>query len=888
MSKSSLNVSTSGCIQIKKRDGRMQDISFDKILYRIGALSKDLHVETTRLTQDVIGQLYNGISSSKIDELSANEAHHRVTIHPDYDTLAARIAISNHHKETIDEFSIVMLDLYENGQLSDSFHQIVQRCAKEFDSMISYNKDGLLSYHGFNTFIRSYGLRINGKVVERPQHMWMRVAVGIWGDNLERVKETYEWMSTKHFIHASPTLFNCGNKVQQLSSCFLIAMKTEDIHPGDSISKIFETVSDCAKISKTSGGIGLHISNIRASGSPIRTAGNDSNGIVPMLKVFEATARYVDQGRKRKGAIANYLEPWHADVFDFIQLRKNTGSEELRARDLHLALWIPDLFMKRVMANEKWSLMSPFESPGLFEVYGQQFEDLYTRYEREGKYVRQVDAQELFVAIISAQMETGEPYVLYKDHVNHKNNQANLGTIRSSNLCAEIVEYSDNKRTAVCNLSSIALGSFVKGGKQVRRNNFLDTNEDEVRSRTTSFESEEGDNGEDGEKPWFDFKELEFVTRIVTRNLNRIIDINFYPTPETEFSNKSERPMGIGVQGLADCFNMMRYGFDSEEAAKLNREMFECIYYSAVSESCKLAQLEGPYDTFKGSPISQGKFQFDLWKEQGYPVQFSGKWDWEALRRDVVKYGVRNSLLVALMPTASSSQLLGYNECFEPFTSNMYTRRTLAGSYKIVNKQLIFDLIEEGLWSTDMKDKILYYDGSVQPIDEIPDHIKSLYKTSWDLSQKVIVDLAADRAPFIDQTQSMNIHIGVPSVEKLSSLHFYTWKRGLKTGMYYLRTNPSHRAVQITIDPRIGQKKVDNTTLKTMSTPYSQQPPQPQVLPKDQPYPQEHPPNHNKIDFSKYTTTQILDMLPSLNEDKSSEESKWKPVSQEECVSCGS
>lgn len=769
-------------IRIRKRDGTLEDISFDKILYRIRSLSKDLNVEATRLTQEVIGQLYDGISSSKIDELSANEAHHRVTIHPDYDTLASRIAISNHHKETLDEFSIVMLDLYENGQLSKEFHDNVQQHADELDGLIMYDRDGLLTYHGFNTFICSYGLRINGKVVERPQHMWMRVAVGIWGNNLERVKESYLWMSTKHFIHASPTLFNCGGKVQQLSSCFLVAMKTEDVHPGDSIPKIFETLADCACISKTAGGIGLSISNIRATGSPITTTGRESNGIVPMLKMFEAMVRYVDQGRKRKGACACYLEPWHGDVYDFIQLRKNTGKEEMRTRDLHLALWIPDLFMRRVEANEKWSLMSPFDCPGLQDCHGEEFDALYTKYENEKKYIRQVDAQELFIAIISAQMETGEPYMLYKDHINNRNNQSNLGTIRSSNLCSEITQYSDNEKTAVCNLSSIALPSFVK------------TQED--------YDDDDGE----GAYPYFDFDKLEFVTRIVTRNLNRVIDINFYPTRETRNSNMSERPMGIGVQGLADCFIKMRFPFDSPEAANLNRQIFECIYYASLSESCKLAQMEGPYATFKGSPMSNGKLQFDLWRDQGYPVKLSGKWDWNKLRADVVKHGVRNSLLIALMPTASTSQLLGFNECFEPFTSNMYTRRTLSGSYKIVNKQLVHDLIEEGIWSSQLKDKILLYDGSVQHIPEIPQHIKDLYKTSWDLKQKVIIDLSADRAPFIDQTQSLNIHIGAPDVGKMSSLHFYAWQCGLKTGMYYLRTNPSHKAIQVTIDPRLKEE----------------------------------------------------------------------------------
>lgn len=1218
MSKTALSISTNDQMQIRKRDGKLEDVSFDKIMRRIRGLSYNLQVEPSRLAQNVIGQLYTGITSSQIDELSAKEAHHRITVHPDYDVLAAKIAISNHQKETIDEFSIVMLELFENGQLSDEFHQNVQDNADVLDAIIDYERDGYLTYHGFNTFMRSYGLRIKGKVIERPQHMWMRVAVGIWGNNIERVKETYEWMSRKYFIHASPTLFNCGSKIQQLSSCFLVAMKTEDQHPGDSIPKIFETLSDCAKISKTAGGIGLSVSNIRATGSPITTTGRESNGIVPMLKMFEAMARYVDQGRKRKGAVACYLEPWHGDVFEFIQLRKNTGAEELRARDLHLAMWIPDLFMKRVQQNEKWSLMSPFDCPGLYECHGKEFEELYTRYEKEGKFIRQIDAQELFVAIISAQIETGEPYVLYKDHINHKNNQSNLGTIRSSNLCvspntkiltkngykpiktlkdkevdvwngfewsptiirktgtnvdllrvklsngaeiectpehkfyinqsyyskthrnafcdekytkcmkaknlnkgdkliktnfplmkkefennnnfqspythgffcgdgmlsnrvngklcecksinttnycerhqyydkwdmskkhynicqaingdskiirlygekkkllthidhynsyennnkitntsaiivavnpliadkyvvplneclstklmwfagycdangtiaenestkslqtcstvkefqndirlmlstmgihskvidgkggekkykyqatyrlvvssnglkklidlgfspkrldisdfktpnrnteqfievvsveeipmkndtycftekilglgtfegvvtgqcSEIVEYSDNNKTAVCNLSSIALASFVRGFKG-------------------------GDEEDEGVEPYFDFDNLQKVVRIVTRNLNRVIDINFYPTFETKNSNMSERPMGIGVQGLADCFIRMRYPFDSPEAEQLNRDIFECIYYSAVSESCNIAKVQGTYDSYEGSPMSYGKFQFDLWRDQGYPVKLSGRWDWDALRKDVLEHGIRNSLFVALMPTASTSQLLGFNECFEPYTSNMYTRRTLAGSYKIVNKQLIHDLIDLGLWSTELKDKILFFDGSIQPIPEIPQDIKDLYKTSWDLKQKVIVDMSADRAPFVDQTQSLNIHIAIPDVAQMASLHMHSWARGLKTGMYYLRTNPSHKAIQVTIDPRLGAQALKAsaahaTALATQALATS---------------PVEDP--------SSIPDDSVVGLPPLPSEsDKDSE--GWACLKEDGCVSCGS
>ena len=758
-------------IRIRKRDGTLQEVSFDKILWRLKTLSDGLDVNYSTIAQDVISGLEDKMTSSEIDRLSANLAHHRQTEHPDYDILASRIIISNHHKETIgyEMFSLVISDLHRSGQINDDFYETVMEKADELDDMIDYDRDYYLTYFGFKTFERTYGMRVDDKVVERPQHMFMRVAVSIWMKDIERVQETYEWLSSKYFTHASPTNFNAGTTVQQLSSCFLVAMKD------DSIKGIFETLSQCADISKTGGGLGMHCSNIRATGEIIKSCGRPGVGIIPMLKGYEWMTNYVDQGRRRPGAMAVYLEPWHPDIFDFLDLKKNTGPEERRARDLHLAMWIPDLFMKRVKEDGMWSLMPILECPGLQEAYGDKFEELYLKYESEGKAVKQVKAQELYNEIIISQLETGEPYMLYKDNINKKSNQANLGTIKSSNLCAEIVLYSDHQETAVCNLASIALPSYIRYD-------------------------------EDTKKPYFDFEVLFDVVRIATRNLNKLIDRNFYPTEETKRSNLRHRPIGIGIQGLADTYIRMRFPYDSPEAAKLNKEIFETMYFAALTESCELAQQEGTYETYKGSPLSQGKFQFDMWKECGHSVEVSDRWNWDELRQEIKNHGVRNSMLLAVMPTASTSQFLGFNESFEAYTSNMYARRTSSGSFKVINKQMVYDLIDLGLWNDNMRQKILYYDGSIQKIEEIPKNIRDIYKTSWDLSQKVIIEQSADRAPFICQTQSLNIHIEQPTIRQMSSLHMYAWSKGLKTGMYYLRRKPAKRAQQQTLDIALEQE----------------------------------------------------------------------------------
>lgn len=771
--------------RIRKRDGTLQEVSYDKILWRLRVLSDGLDVDYTRVAQEAISVLVDKMKSSEIDCLTANLAHNRHSEHPDYDILATRIIVSNHHKETCgyELFSQVVWELHESGQLNDEFYNVVQQYAAELDSAIDYAKDYDLTYFGFKTFERTYGMRINGKVVERPQHMFMRVAVALWMEDIERVIETYEWLSAKYFTQASPSNFNAGTKMQQMSSCFLVAMKD------DSIDGIFDTLKQCALISKTGGGLGMHCSNIRSAGEMIKSAGRGGVGLIPMLKGYEWMTQYVDQGRKRPGAMAVYLEAHHPDVFEFLELKKNTGPEERRARDLHLAMWLSDLFMKRVEKDEMWSLMPVVTCPGLQDAYGEEYERLYTQYEREGRYVRQVKAQDLYHAIIVSQLETGEPYILHKDHVNHKSNQSNIGTIKSSNLCAEITLVSDGDNTAVCNLCSIALPSFVRYGEN--------------------------------KTPYFDFKTLIDVVRIATRNLNKIIDINYYPTTETSNSNLRDRPIGIGIQGLADCYIKMRYPYDSPEAYKLNKEIFETMYFAALSESCELAKEEGPYKSYEGSPISKGIFQFEMWRQHGTNVELSGKYDWERLRAQIKKFGVRNSMLLALMPTASTSQFLGFNESFEAFTSNMYTRRTNSGSFKMINKQMVYDLIELGLWDDKMRQKILYYDGSIQKIHEIPLHIRNLYKTAWDLPQRVIVDQSADRAPFICQTQSLNIHIEQPTIAMMSSLHLYAWKRGLKTGMYYLRRKPAKQAIKSTIDIGIEQEleEKEKRTLDEKITP---------------------------------------------------------------------
>ncbi len=782
-------------MQVIKRSGRKEDVSFDKITARLRKLCYGLdtrYVNIIEVAKKVILGLYDGVTTVELDNLAAETAATMATIHPDYAILAARIAISNLHKETEKSFHKVVHALYHYidpktgeraGLIGESTYRIVMQHKDQLDSAIIHDRDFDFDYFGFKTLERSYLMRMNGKVVERPQHLFMRVAVGIHGEDIDAALETYNLMSERWFIHATPTLFNAGTPKPQLSSCFLLSM-TED-----SIEGIFETLKRCALISQSAGGIGLSIHNIRATGSYIKGTGGSSNGIVPMLRVFNDTARYVDQGGgKRKGAFAVYLEPWHADIFEFLDLKKNHGKEELRARDLFYALWVPDLFMERVKNDEEWSLFCPNEAPGLFDVYGAQFEALYTRYEREGRQRRTVRARELWNAILESQIETGTPYILYKDAANEKSNQKNLGTIRSSNLCTEIIEYTSPDEVAVCNLASIALPKFVCEGK-------------------------------------FDFGRLYEITRVVTRNLNRIIDINYYPIPQAERSNRRHRPIGIGVQGLADAFILMGLPFDSEGARRLNRDIFETIYFAAVTESCHLAEKYGPYETFAGSPMSQGLFQFDLWG-----VKPSDRWDWEGLRERVKRVGVRNSLLLAPMPTASTSQILGNNECFEPYTSNLYTRRTLAGEHIVVNKHLMRDLVRLGLWNEEMREAIMAANGSVQGIEAIPKEVRDIYKTAYEISQKVILDMAADRGAFICQSQSLNVFMETPTFAKLSSMHFYAWQKGLKTGMYYLRSKAATDPIKFTLSDKhqkkfafpTAEKPTTNTTggapLPTMRT----------------------------------------------------------------------
>lgn len=687
-------------------------------------------------------------------------------MHPDWAILAARIAISNLHKETKKQFSQVIEDLYQwhnpkTGKhapmVSEEVYNIVSKNKEALDAAIIYDRDFAYNYFGFKTLERSYVLRIDGKIAERPQHMLMRVSVGIHGDDIEKVIETYNLMSERYFTHASPTLFNSGTPHAQMSSCFLVAMKE------DSIDGIYDTLKTCAQISKTAGGIGLHIHNIRAKGSYIAGTNGYSNGIVPMLRAYDATARYVDQGgNKRPGAFAIYLEPWHADIFDFLDLRKNHGKEEVRARDLFYALWISDLFMKRVESDGDWTLMCPAECPGLADVHSEEFEKLYESYERAGKGRKTIKAQKLWFAILEAQTETGGPFMLYKDAANRKSNQQHLGTIKSSNLCTEIIEYSSPDEVAVCNLASIALPAFV------------------------NFETKT-----------YDFKKLHEITKVVARNLDQVITRNYYPVPEARNSNMRHRPVGLGVQGLADTFMALRMPFDSREARQLNLQIFETIYHAALEASCEMAQKLGKYPSYEGSPMSQGKIQPDLWG-----VEPTDLWDWTELRANIAQHGVRNSLLVAPMPTASTSQILGWNECFEPYTSMLYSRRVLSGDFAVVCPWLLRDLINLGIWDEEMKNLIIASGGSIQHIPNIPDDIKAIYKTVWEISQKAVIDLAADRGAFIDQSQSLNIHLANPSFSQLTSMHFYGWKRGLKTGAYYLRTRPAANAIQFTIDAK--------------------------------------------------------------------------------------
>lgn len=748
-----------------KRDGRKQEVKFDKVTARLQKLCYGLdpvHVDPIKVALKVIEGIYDGVTTSDLDNLAAEVAAMMTTLHPDYALLASRVAISNLQKNTLKSFSETMHALHhyidpktekKAPLISKETFQIVMKHAELLDASIIYDRDFGYDYFGFKTLERSYLLRMLGKVIERPQHMLMRVAIGIHKEDIQSAIETYHFMSERWFTHATPTLFNAGTNNPQMSSCFLLQTQQ------DSIDGIFDTIKACAKISQAAGGIGISIHNVRATGSYIRGTGGASNGIIPMLRVYNDTARYIDQGGgKRKGSFAIYLEPWHADILSFLDLRKNTGKEEMRARDLFTALWIPDLFMKRVEENQQWSLFCPNEAPGLDDCWGEEFEALYERYEKEGKARKVIQAQDLWFRILDSQIETGTPYMVYKDACNRKSNHQHLGTIKCSNLCAEIIEYTSPDEVAVCNLASIALPRYVINGV-------------------------------------FNHEKLFEVTKIVTKNLNRIIDGNSYPVPEAQRSNFRHRPIGIGVQGLADTFILMRYAFDSDEAKELNRQIFETIYFAAMSASNELAKVEGVYESYQGSPTANGLFQYDLWNEQP-----SDRWDWKALKEQVSQYGVRNSLLIALMPTASTSQILGNNECFEPYTQNLYTRRVLSGEFIVVNKYLLKDLVKLNLWNDQMRQRLFSSNGSIQGIDEIPEDLKQIYKTAWEIKQKALIDLAADRGPYICQTQSLNLFIENPTFAKLTSMHFYAWKRGLKTGMYYLRTKAAAEAIKFTVE----------------------------------------------------------------------------------------
>jgi ribonucleoside-diphosphate reductase alpha chain len=752
-------------MQVVKRNGEKEDVSFDKVTARIRAAADGLSVNSTMISQKVLGSIIDGIKTSDLDELTCTTAVSYITEHPDYGTLASRIAVSNHHKNTPDNFSEVvrLLAAVKNSKgelqpaVSDKLVRLMEENGTKIESRLDYNRDYLFDYFGFKTLEKSYLLRDEKrKVLERPQHMWMRTALELWPQNLEQAFETYDAMSQKLYTHATPTLFNSCTPKPQLSSCFLLAMKE------DSIAGIYDTLKDCATISKHSGGIGLHIHNIRAKGSIIHGTNGVSNGIVPMLRVFNNTACYVDQGGgKRNGSFAIYLEPWHADIADFIRMKMNTGSEDEKARDLFYALWIPDLFMKRVVDNGDWTLFCPSEAPGLSDCYGDEFVALYEKYENAGVGRKTVKAQKLWFDILDSQIETGTPYLVYKNACNRKSNQKNVGVIKSSNLCSEIIEYSAPDETAVCNLASMALPAYIKDGK-------------------------------------FDFTEFRRVVALAVANLNRVIDVNFYPTPETLKSNMRHRPVGLGVQGLADVLALLRIPWESQEAVALNKQIFAHMYYAALQQSMELAKDEGSYSTFKGSPASLGQLQFDLWSVE--PVEHTDL-DWATLKKDIQTFGLRNSLLVAPMPTASTSQILGYNECIEPFTSNIYTRRTLAGEFILVNKYLINELLARGLWNPDVKNRIIGNNGSVQGLAEIPSDLQLLYKTVWDMKQKTLIDMAADRGAYVCQSQSLNLYVGDPDYRKLTSMHVYAWQKGLKTGIYYLRTKSVVKAQQFTVEP---------------------------------------------------------------------------------------
>ena len=787
-------------MRVVKRDGELEDISFDKILTRVKNLGQEANIQInySSLVMKVIDQLHDKIPTTKIDELTAEQCAAMSTQHPDYGVLAGRIVVSNHQKNTNASFYQVVDELYNfkdvhgvhSPLVSEELYTISRNMANYIEPMFDYSRDYLIDYFGFKTLERAYLFKLGDKILERPQHMWMRVAIGLHGNNMDAVKETYDLMSQKYFTHATPTLFNAGTPRPQLSSCFLIAM--ED----DSLDGIYNTLKDCANISKWAGGIGLHIHNIRGSNSLIRGTNGKSTGIVPMLKVFNDTARFINQGGKRNGSFAIYLEPWHPDVEDFLEMKKNHGDEEMKARDLFYALWVPDLFMERVKENGKWSLFCPNECPGLADVYGDEFKELYEKYEASPSCVRKsINARDLWFKILDAQMETGTPYLLYKDACNKKSNQKNLGTIKSSNLCTEVVQYSDDTETAVCNLASIALPTFVN-------------------SLTKQF----------------DYDKLHEVTKVITSNLNRVIDINFYPTEKTRRSNLLHRPIGIGVQGLADAFILMDIAYHSDEAKLINKLIFETIYHAALERSNELAitvknespdvsdnsrivsglslkyslsaEHRGAYISFEGSPASQGVLQFDMWN-----VEPSDRYNWTDLKHSIMEHGIRNSLLLAPMPTASTSQILGFNECFEPLTSNIYSRRTLAGEFVVANNYLMRELIELGIWNDKIKNNIIANKGSVQQLTIIPEHIRNKYKIVWEMPMKHLIDMSADRGAFICQSQSLNLWLEDPNYNTLTSMHFYSWKQGLKTGIYYLRRKAKHQAQQFTVEPEKNEQE---------------------------------------------------------------------------------
>jgi ribonucleoside-diphosphate reductase alpha chain len=793
-------------MRVIKRNGEHEVIAFDKILARIrnvGGQAGITAVNYTALAMKVIDQLYDGIPTTKIDELTAEQCATMATQHPDYGTLAAYVIVSNHHKTTPTTFYEAMRQLHEfkdvRGQpsplIGDEFWAVVCENRDELEAMIDVSRDFLIDYFGFKTLERSYLMRTNGATVERPQYMWLRVSIGIHGADMAKVRTTYDLMSQKYFTHATPTLFNAGTLKPQLSSCYLIAMES------DSIEGIFNTLKECANISKHAGGIGVHVHNIRATGSHIRGTNGVSNGLVPMLRVFNNTARYIDQGGKRNGTIAVYLEPWHADIAHFLEMKMNHGDEDAKGRDLFYALWVPDLFMRRVKASADWSLFCPDECPGLSDVYGDEFDALYARYEAEGRHRGKVKARDLWFRILDSQMETGTPYLCYKDAVNNKTNQKNVGIIRSSNLCSEIMEYSDDAETAVCNLASIALNRFVPGGDK-RPPHPPGVNQC---AAPHPQPQEGGVRGTVGSLV-FDFEKLHEVTRIVTENLNRVIDVNYYPTPKTRVSNMAHRPIGIGIQGLADTFMLMDLAFSSDEARTLNRRIFETMYHAALTASCDLAEQHGAYSSFAGSPASQGILQYDMW---GVEPE-AGRYDWVTLKERIVKHGLRNSLLLAPMPTASTSQILGNTECFEPISSNIYTRRTMAGEFILVNRHLIADLQAAGLWNEGVKNNIVANKGSVQHIGGLSEHLKRKYCTVWEIPMKHVIDMAADRGAFICQSQSMNLWMEDPNYAALTSMHFYAWSKGLKTGMYYLRRKARHQPQQFTIEPESKKGETDD------------------------------------------------------------------------------